>query len=210
MKKIFGRFLKIEAALLVAVVIACTCSVAGFAYKCSGVRENVLRMHVIANSDSDEDQALKLKVRDAVLKRGSELFDGTLTADEARAKLEPEKDELIKAASEVITAEGFDYPVSVEVVDEYFATRCYGELTMPAGNYTAIKVVIGEGEGKNWWCVMFPPLCLPAAQGEERTDIDAFLDDGEIKVVKSSEKYEPRFKIVEIIEKIRDRIESKT
>ncbi len=206
MKKFFGQFLKIEAALIAALVIACTCSVAGFAYKCSHVRESVLRMHVIANSDSEEDQVLKLKVRDAVLERGSELFDGTLTADEARAKLEPKKDELIKAAAEVISSEGFDYPVTVEVVDEYFATRCYGDLTMPAGEYTAIKVVIGEGEGKNWWCVMFPPLCLPAAQGSQQTALDAFLDDGEIKVVKSSEKYEPRFKIIEIIEKLRDRL----
>ena len=80
---------------------------------------------------------------------------------------------------------------------------------MPAGNYTAIKVVIGDGEGKNWWCVMFPPLCLPAAQGEAQTDIDAFLDDGEVKVVRSNEKYEPRFKIVEIIERLRDRVSNK-
>ena len=164
-------------------------------------------MHVIANSDSDEDQALKLKVRDAVLERGSELFDGTMTADEARERLEPKKDELVEAAREVIVSEGFDYPVTVEVVDEYFATRCYGALTMPAGKYTAIKVVIGEGEGKNWWCVMFPPLCLPAAEGENSTDIDAFLDDGEVKVVRSSEKYEPRFKIVELIEKFRSNFE---
>lgn len=206
MRKNLKKVLRIEAALLAAVIIASVCSVAGFAYKCSQVRDSVLRMHVIANSDSDEDQALKLKVRDAVLKRGSELFDGTLTAEEAQAKLEPQKDELIDAAKEVIESEGFDYPVTVEVTDEYFATRCYGDLTMPAGNYTAIKVVIGEGEGKNWWCVMFPPLCLPAAQGDEQTDIDAFLNDGEVKVVRSKEKYEPRFKIVEIFEKLRDRV----
>ena len=207
MKKIFGKVLKTEAAILTAVIIASACSIAGFAYRCSQVRESVLRMHVIANSDSDEDQALKLKVRDAVLERGSELFDGTMTADEARERIEPKKDELVEAAREVIVSEGFDYPVTVEVVDEYFATRCYGDLTMPAGKYTAIKVVIGEGEGKNWWCVMFPPLCLPAAEGENSTDIDAFLDGGEVKVVRSSEKYEPRFKIVELIEKFRSNFE---
>ena len=161
-------------------------------------------MHVIANSDCSADQQLKLMVRDAVLERGAQLFDGTVTADEARRKIEPHKVELEAAAREVIERAGYDYPVSVNVVNEYFATRCYGSLTMPAGRYTAVKVVIGEGAGRNWWCVMFPPLCLPAAQ-DRGGNLDAFFDDGELKVVESSGRYEPRFKIVEIIEKLREK-----
>lgn len=198
------KLMKIQAVVFAAVFAAGACSVGAFAYNCSRVRSDVLRMHVIANSDSDGDQALKLKVRDAVLERGAELFDGTVTADEAKAKIEPQKAELEAAAREVIEREGYDYPVSVNVVNEYFATRCYGDLTMPAGRYTAVKVVIGEGAGHNWWCVMFPPLCLPAAQ-DRGGNIDAFLDGDELKVVESSGRYEPRFKIVEIIEELREK-----
>ena len=156
--KKLSRLLKIQAVVFMVVVAAGACSVGAFAYNCSRVRSDVLRMHVIANSDSDEDQALKLKVRDAVLERGAELFDGTVTADEAKAKIEPQKAE----------------------------------------------VVLGEGAGHNWWCVMFPPLCLPAAQ-DRGGNIDAFLDGDELKVVESSGRYEPRFKIVEIIEELREK-----
>lgn len=202
--KKLSRLLKIQAVVFAVIIAVGVCNVGVFAYNCSRVRSDVLRMHVIANSDSDEDQALKLKVRDAVLERGAELFDGTVTVDEAKAKIEPQKAELEAAAREVIEREGYDYPVSVNVVNEYFATRCYGDLTMPAGRYTAVKVVIGEGAGHNWWCVMFPPLCLPAAQ-DRGGNIDAFLDGDELKVVESSGRYEPRFKIVEIIEELREK-----
>ena len=198
------KLMKIQTVIFAAVFAAGACSVGAFAYNCSRVRSDVLRMHVIANSDCSADQQLKLMVRDAVLERGAQLFDGTVTADEARRKIEPHKAELEAAAREVIERAGYDYPVSVNVVNEYFATRCYGSLTMPAGRYTAVKVVIGEGAGHNWWCVMFPPLCLPAAQ-DRGGNLDAFFDDGELKVVESSGRYEPRFKIVEIIEKLREK-----
>lgn len=198
------KLMKIQAVVFAAVFAAGACSVGAFAYNCSRVRSDVLRMHVIANSDCSADQQLKLMVRDAVLERGAQLFDGTVTADEARRKIEPHKAELEAAAREVIERAGYDYPVSVNVVNEYFATRCYGSLTMPAGRYTAVKVVIGEGARRNWWCVMFPPLCLPAAQ-DRGGNLDAFFDDGELKVVESSGRYEPRFKIVEIIEKLKEK-----
>ena len=163
--KKLSKLLKIQAVVFAVIIAVGVCSVGVFAYNCSRVRSDVLRMHVIANSDSDGDQALKLKVRDAVLERGAELFDGTVTADEAKAKIEPQKAELEAAAREVIEREGYDYPVSVNVVNEYFATRCYGSLTMPAGRYTAVKVVIGEGAGHNWWCVMYPALCFTDMTG---------------------------------------------
>ena len=198
------KLMKIQAVVFAAVFAAGACSVGAFAYNCSRVRSDVLRMHVIANSDCSADQQLKLMVRDAVLERGAQLFDGTVMVDEARRKIEPHKAELEAAAREGIERAGYDYPVSVNVVNEYFATRCYGSLTMPAGRYTAVKVVIGEGAGRNWWCVMFPPLCLPAAQ-DRGGNLDAFFDDGELKVVESSGRYEPRFKIVEIIEKLKEK-----
>ena len=198
--KKLSRLLKIQAVVFTVVVAAGACSVGAFAYNCSRVRSDVLRMHVIANSDSDEDQALKLKVRDAVLERGAELFDGTVTADEAKAKIEPQKAELEAAAREVIEREGYDYPVSVNVVNEYFATRCYGDLTMPAGRYTAVKVVIGEGAGHNWWCVAFPSLCL-SATSEEFADkaAGAGFPDSLTGALDGEEKYEVRFFLLDAL-----------
>ena len=202
--KKLSRLLKIQAVVFTVVVAVGACSVGAFAYNCSRVRSDVLRMHVIANSDSDEDQALKLKVRDAVLERGAELFDGTVTADEAKAKIEPQKAELEAAAREVIEREGYDYPVSVNVVNEYFATRCYGDLTMPAGRYTAVKVVIGEGAGHNWWCVLFPAVCLSACTKE---DLSAYLDEDEVRLIENGDGYAVRFKAIEIYQKIKENLQ---
>ena len=201
--KKLSRLLKIQAVVFAVIIAVGACSVGAFAYNCSRVRSDVLRMHVIANSDSDEDQALKLKVRDAVLERGAELFDGTVTADEAKVKIEPQKAELEAAARDVIEREGYDYPVSVNVVNEYFATRCYGDLTMPAGRYTAVKVVIGEGAGHNWWCVLFPAVCLSACTKE---DLSAYLDEDEVRLIENGDGYAVRFKAIEIYQKIKENL----
>lgn len=194
----------LEISVLCAFIISAAFSMTAFARSCEVINESVLRMHVIANSDSEEDQALKLKVRDAVLQAGADVFDGSVTAQEAEGKIRPRIDELTRVAQETITAEGFDYPVHVSVSQEYFNTRTYdGDVTLPAGVYHAVKVVIGSGEGQNWWCVMFPPLCLPAA--ENHAELDAVLSEGEVKVVESIPEYEPRFKIVEWINQLKER-----
>lgn len=194
---------QLEAALLCAFVLCAAFSMTAFARSCEVISERVLRMHVIANSDSEADQALKLRVRDAVLDAGAELFDGSVTAQEAEAQLRPRLEELTRVAQETIDSEGFDYPVTVTVGSEYFGTRTYdGQITLPAGRYHAVKVVIGEGAGQNWWCVMFPPMCLPAA--ENREGLDAVLDGEEIKVVEASPEYEPRFKILEWINQLKE------
>jgi stage II sporulation protein R len=156
-------------------------------------------MHVIANSDSKIDQNLKLKVRDAVLLKGKEVFDGSITADEAEEKIQPHIDELKNAAKSVINNEGFDYDVNITIQRDYFNTRVYDEsVTLPAGYYTAVKVIIGEGKGKNWWCVMFPPMCLPAVNGDCK--IDDVLNDKEYHIVKNGTRYKLKFKIIEIYE----------
>lgn len=195
----------LEQSILCALVICIAFSMTSFAHSCETVSESVLRMHVIANSDSAEDQALKLKVRDAVLAAGADIFDGSVTAEEAERKITPRIDELTCVAQETIAAEGFNYDVTVTVDQEYFNTRTYDDtVTLPAGMYHAVKVVIGEGAGQNWWCVMFPPMCLPAA--ENREGIDAVLSGDEIKVVESSPEYEPRFKIVEWINQLKEKM----
>ena len=189
----------------VIIVVVITVSVVSFATDCAEVRRDVLRLHVVADSDSERDQQLKLMVRDAVLEKGGELFDGTVTADEAEKIITPRIDELKAVAEAVLRENGCDYKVEITVGEEYFATRCYEDFTMPAGVYTAVRVNIGSAEGQNWWCVMFPPLCLPAASA----DADAFFTEDEMKIVSSSPKYEPRFKIVEWYESVKNKIVNK-
>lgn len=185
-------------------VITLFFSVGAFAKTCENIRSDVLRLHVLANSDSEEDQNLKLQVRDAVLKEGSDIFGGTMNVNNAEEKIAENKDKLIREAERVVRENGFDYDVDVFVTDEYFSTRSYGEVTLPAGKYTAVKVTIGESAGHNWWCVMFPPMCLPAADGEN--EIDLYLDEDEVEVVKSNPEYEVRFKVVEWYESLKDKL----
>lgn len=195
---------KIELSVAIAIIISLILNIAGFAYTCDDIRKNVLRLHVIAASDSDEDQALKLKVRDAVLKEGADIFNGSVNIDNAVQKITPEIERLTGVAEDVVRQSGFDYDVKITLSREYFNTRTYESVTLPAGRYLAVRVVIDSGEGHNWWCVMFPPLCLPAARAS--TDIDDVLTDRAVNLVKKDPKYEPRFKIVEWIEKIKNRV----
>lgn len=204
-KKIKRKIFKIEASVLAALLICCVLNISSFSEECKNIRSKMLRMHVIANSDSNADQELKLKVRDAVLAEGKEIFDGSVTAEDAKQKILPETERLRKAALEVIENEGFSYDVKITVADEYFDTRTYdNSVTLPAGYYKAVKVIIGEGEGHNWWCVMFPPMCLPAATKE--CEISDVLEKSETEIVEGGNKYKFKFKIVEIYEKIAEKL----
>lgn len=193
--------LRIEISLLIALIICGVLNINAFSQQCDNIREKMLRMHVIANSDSEEDQNLKLKVRDAVLTAGKEVFDGSITSIDAKAKIEPHIEYLENVALNTIQNEGFDYDVNITIDNEYFNTRTYdNKVTLPAGNYNAIKVIIGEGKGQNWWCVMFPPMCLPSAVAE--CEISDVLTDDETEIVTETQKYKFRFKIVEFFEEI--------
>lgn len=167
-----------------------------FDNSCSGIREKVLRLHVIANSDSAEDQSLKYAVRDALLQQGEDVFAGSDTSYEAEAKIGKSLFSLKNTAEETVRTFGYDYKVNVEIGNTYFPTREYEDITLPAGYYRAVRVIIGEGKGRNWWCVMFPPLCIPAA-AEESPDLEDILDKKELDIVSSGEKYEIRFWFVE-------------
>lgn len=206
MKKILWRLRRApEAAAAVALCAALAFSAATrYFIDCGQVRDDVLRLHVIAASDSEADQTVKLQVRDAILQEGAALFDGSVTAGEAQARLTPFLGRLEETADRVLRENGFDYTATAQVVNEYFDVRSYEGITLPAGRYEALKIVLGEGKGRNWWCVMFPPLCLPAAQTEE--DAYAVFGGDGAKVVRGEPEYEIRFKIVEIVEKALDRI----
>ena len=191
--------LSVFSALIISVIIGiCT-----FESGCEQVRESVLRLHVIANSDSEDDQALKLKVRDAVLEAGKDVFGSGKTSAEAAELIDENKDYLQFVAKREIMENGYDYDVDICICEDEFPTKTYGRYTLPAGRYTAVKVIIGEGSGHNWWCVMFPPLCLPAAQNDVR--LDDVMNESCVDIVSSQTRYEVRFKIVECIENIRAR-----
>lgn len=196
-----NTILKIEASIFVAFIICFTLNITSFSNQCDSIRDKMLRMHVIANSDSKSDQELKLKVRDAVLEKGKELFDGSITSQDAEEKIIPYIDELETEALSVIYENGYNYDVNITVQKDFFNTRTYeNSVTLPAGYYTAVKVVIGEGNGQNWWCVMFPPMCLPSATAE--CEIDDVLSSEESELVLNGDKYKFKFKIIEIIESL--------
>lgn len=177
-------------------LIICIVSAIAFENECKGIREEVLRLHVIANSDETYDQELKLKVRDALLLSGEKIFSGSEDIISAESRIADKKDILQYAAEETIANLGYDYSVKIELARSYFPTRTYGELTLPAGYYKAVRVIIGEGKGKNWWCIMFPPLCLPAATNSKEAIAD-FLTEEEMEIVCSDPKFEVRFWLVE-------------
>lgn len=193
---------KFKKAIIFSIIVSIILSMVSFDLDCSDVRDKVLRLHIVAASDKKEDQELKLKVRDALLKKGADIFDGTVDIENAVEKITPQISKLQKIASEVIKENGFDYTVSISLKDEFFATRTYGKFTLPAGKYLALRVVIEKGEGHNWWCVMFPAMCLPAARAN--TDIEAILGKKGMRLISKNPKYEPRFKIIEIIEEIKN------
>ena len=139
-----------------------------------------------------------------VLAAGGALFDGTLTVEQAENLVENDLASLQAAADRVLQANGADYGAKVEVARDFFPTRTYADdVTLPAGVYTAVRVTLGSGAGQNWWCVMFPPLCLPAAEGE--TALSDVLSSAETDVVEKNPRLEPRFKLVELFEKIAEK-----
>ena len=169
------------------------------------IYENVLRLHVLANSDSEEDQAIKLKVRDAVLAKSEKLFVGCATREEAIEITKQNLSVLENTAQETLRAEGSDDSVRVELGEEVYPTRNYESFCFPAGSYLSLRIIIGEGEGQNWWCVLYPPMCLSAASAKS-TQNDATIAVGftgeQYRVITETEKptYRVRFRILEVVE----------
>ncbi|MBQ7687895.1 MAG: stage II sporulation protein R [Clostridia bacterium] len=177
-------------------------SIADYALRCRSVRENVVRLHITANSDTTADQTVKLLVRDAVLEAGAAVFSGAGTKAEAERAIAAALPELIQTAEAVLRENGFSYGAAAEIATEYFDTREYDGVTLPAGKYTAVRLKLGSGKGQNWWCVMFPPLCLPAA--EKNDSLYAVWNDaGTVKVTDQQNGCTVKFKIVEWFEQLR-------
>lgn len=159
---------------------------------------NLLRLHVIANSDDAADQQLKLKVRDSVLEVADVLLQGKNDSKSAAAALKLSISALEEAAENTVRSEGYDYSVRAEVVEDYFPTKEYDGFALPAGVYNALRITIGNGGGQNWWCVVFPPLCTSAATDFKSVAKSAGLSDKDIMLItEESGGYELRFQLLE-------------
>ena len=171
--------------------------------------EKVVRLHVLANSDSEEDQALKLQVRDAVLSRAEYLLEAASDRKEAEGILRGQLLEFESVARETIREAGYDYPVSVELMDTEFPTKRYTGFTLPAGEYLALRVLIGEAEGQNWWCVVYPPLCAAVSTDVPVTALAIGFSEEEIGLItEENPRYELKFKTVELWETLRQKLKN--
>lgn len=198
------KLLKIELAALFAFIICIFLSTYNLDKSCEGIREGVLRLHVIAASDSKEDQQIKLELRDEILKKGAAVFSQSDTKEEAEEKISASITELENEAKSFLKSKNYPDEVTLNLEKSFFPTRKYNNFTLPAGTYDALKVVIGKGEGKNWWCIMFPALCLPAAEGKE-AGFDGILTEDQLNII-TKEKYEVRLWLVEKWQEIKNYI----
>ena len=172
----------------------------------SDIAQNILRLHILANSDSEEDQKLKLQVRDRLLREGKEIFDGSVSAEDAERLLAENREKLLNAAQDEIEKLGYDYDVTLKTGEYDFPAKEYGNIILPAGTYRAVRVEIGKAEGKNWWCVMFPPLCfVDASVGVADTESMELLknnmsDQSFELIADDTPSVEVRFKIVDFMQ----------
>lgn len=194
-RRLLGR------ALVCGFVLAALCSFFPFAAACGQLPRDVVRLHVVANSNGAEDQAVKLLVRDAVLEEAARWYQGAGSMEEASSQLCTHLQSIAGAARQVLGEQGMGYSATAQMTEMYFPTRDYGDFRLPAGRYRTLRVTLGEGAGKNWWCVVFPSLCLPAATQEEAL---LTLPEGERQVVEGGQEVQVKLKAVELWESLRE------
>ena len=169
-RRLLGR------ALVCGFVLAALCSFFPFAAACGQLPRDVVRLHVVANSNGAEDQAVKLLVRDAVLEEAARWYQGAGSMEEASSQLCTHLQSIAGAARQVLGEQGVGYSATAQMTEMYFPTRDYGDFRLPAGRYRTLRVTLGEGAGKNWWCVMYPAMCIPLASQPADT-LDTLPED---------------------------------
>ena len=174
------------------------------------IADSVFRLHVIANSDSKEDQELKIQVRDELLSYMNTLAKDCSSKEEVVELAKEHQEEFKQIAEQTIAKNGFSYPVTIEIGDSDFPTKTYGDIALPAGTYEALRVQIGEAKGQNWWCVMFPPLCfVDVSSGvvpdESKEEIKESLNEEEYSLISQTDdnKINFKFKLVEFFQNLR-------
>ncbi len=199
-----NKWKKIEISLLVGLAVALL-----FGGRLNGAQaalaEKMVRLHVVAHSDNVGDQEVKLLVRDRILEEVEGLLEQETDLEEAKSKIQEALPKLAAAGQEVVRQEGYTYTVTASLEQTFFPTKEYEGFALPAGEYTALRVVLGEGKGANWWCVLFPPLCTGVAT-EDVAEVAgaAGLTDDEIALITEQEEgYVFRFKCIELWEQIK-------
>ena len=192
-------------ALVCGFILAAAASFLPFAAASEQLPQHVLRLHVVANSNSEADQAVKLQVRDAVLREAARWYGDAENLEQANFAVCTHLQSLTKAANEALRENGFPMNAKAQVTDMYFPTRWYDGIALPAGTYRTLRVTIGEGKGKNWWCVLYPPLCLPACGGQALSEV---LTESQIEILESAEEYEFRFAALELYQALKERLEN--
>lgn len=175
-----------------------------FFFSCDAISQDILRLHVIANSDSEADQSLKYQVRDAVLTEAANWYGDAQSFAQADAAVQKNLPAIAAAAKAVVAENQGKQTVKAEVVDMYFTTRDYEGFSLPAGKYRTLRITLGEGKGKNWWCMVYPALCLPAAEKQEAdAEILQQLPESEREIIANPAEYRVEFKIVEWYEALK-------
>lgn len=176
----------------------------------NSVSSKLIRFHVIANSDSVEDQNLKLKVKDEVIKFMAPILKNSNSVEQSREILKKNDLKIKEISAKIIKENGYDYKVNTSLSKENFPVKTYGNITLPEGKYEAYRILIGDAKGKNWWCVMFPPLCFvdvtkgEVADKETSAEMKKVLNDDEFNYVDNeNNKVEFKFKIVEIFNNLK-------
>lgn len=203
LKNFIGKCDIVSVSMIIGAVTALLAAGFGvFASDCEEIPNEVLRLHILANSDSDDDQNLKYGLRDFLLSDLNSIFSGAESLEQASSIAENNLDYITKRAEIYMTENGYTYGVEIELTKMYFTTRAYGNVTLPAGNYKALRVIIGEGKGQNWWCVMFPPLCLPAVSenGYNKNTEPYFSKEASKAIENGKNGVEIRFAIYEWLE----------
>ena len=164
----------------------------------------MIRLHVIANSDSTDDQALKLQVRDKVLDFTTNVLRRSADMEDAQKQLRTELGRIENIAQREIVAQGYDYPVTAQLTRAEFPLKEYDGFSLPAGEYTALRLVIGDGAGQNWWCVVYPPLCMASCTELEDTALRAGLDGDDVQLITEADSgYVLKCRAVELWERLR-------
>lgn len=171
----------------------------------AALADSVIRLHVIANSDSESDQELKYQVRDRILTEAAALYQPGDGLQQVRRSIEDNLPLLARAGREVVEEQGYDYPVFARLERTWFPTKKYTDFALPAGNYTALRIVVGEGKGENWWCVAFPPLCLGSVSEtvDEAAAAGNFTPEQVALITGESGGYVVKFKAMELWEEFK-------
>lgn len=168
------------------------------------IYDKTLRLHILANSDSEQDQALKLKVKDEVVALLEKPLSDCTSKEEAEALIQTMRDEILTSADNVIKKNGFDYSETLEIVTEHYPVKKYEGITMPAGTYSSVKIQLGKSDGQNWWCVLFPQVCTgTATPGETLAEVGFTANQIRLLTEQEETEYVVKFKIIEVLSSMR-------